>query len=172
VGVPKWERLSGSAEVGVHARLSEVGHFGRSSRGPVYCGTGHVEERAFRPGEGDEQRRAHHKFQPLRGGTRAYSHVSAWSVRGRRVGAGIRLLFCRWCVGRRAYDVKGLALAALRAPGATVPRGPRQSCQAHDERRDERPHRELNNEVNDSQPLHCARERARIGYSEYSRGVP
>ncbi len=84
------------------------------------------------------------------------------------------LLVCRWCVGRRAYDAEGLALAALRVPGATVPRGPRQSCQANDERHDERPHHELNEEVKTSEALHCAREHAsgaQSRYSQYSHGV-
>ena len=74
----------------------------------------------------------------------------------------------------RAYDVEGLALEALRAPGATVPRGPRQSCQAHDERNDERPDHELNQEVKSSEALHCAREHApgaQSRYSQYSHGV-
>ena len=84
------------------------------------------------------------------------------------------LLFCRWCVVRRAYDEEGLALAALRVPGATVPRSPRQNCHAHDVRHDERPHHELNQEVKSSEALHCAREHAisaQRGYSEYSHGV-
>ena len=84
------------------------------------------------------------------------------------------LLVCRWRVGRRAYDVEGPALEALRVPRATVPRGPRQSCQAHDERHDERPHHELNKEVKSSETLHCAREPAtgaQSRYSQYSRGV-
>ena len=84
------------------------------------------------------------------------------------------LLVCRWRVGRRAYDVEGPALEALRVPRATVPRGPRQSCQANDKRHDERPHHELNKEVKSSEALHCAREHAssaQSGYSEYSHGV-
>ncbi len=97
-------------------------------------------------------------LKPCVAGMRAHRRDCAWSVRGRRVGAGIGLLFCRWCVGRRAYDIEGLALEALRVPGATVPRGPRQSCQAHNERHDERPHYELNKEVKPSEALHCARE--------------
>ncbi len=90
------------------------------------------------------------------------------SVRGRRVGAGVRLLFCRWCVGRRAYGVDGLALKALRVPGATGTRGPRQSCQAHDERHDERPDHELNKEVKNSEALHCAREHASGAQSRWA----
>ncbi len=124
------------------------------------CSTGHVEERAFRPGEGDEQSGAHHKLNPLRGGHACVQPfrcvVGAWAS----CRHGVGLLLCRWCVGRRAYDVEGLALEALRVPGALVPRGPRQSCQAHDERHDERPHHELNQEVKNSEALHCARKHA------------
>ena len=129
------------------------------------CGMGHVEERAFRPGEGDEQRRAHHKLKPLRGEHPCVQPCvcevgvwapTLWAPRRRSIG----LLFCRWCVGRRAYDAEGLALEALRVPRPTVPRGPRQSCQAHDEHRDERPDHELNKEVKSSEALHCAREHA------------
>ncbi len=107
-------------------------------------------------------------LKPCVAATRAYSRAWAWSVRGRRVGAGIGLLVCRWCVGGRAYGVEGLALEALRVPGATVPRGPRQSCQAHDERHEERPHHELNKEVKTSEALHCAREHASGAHSRWA----
>ncbi len=84
---------------------------------------------------------------------------------------GVGLFFCRCWVGGCAYDVEGLALAALRMPRATVPRGPRQSCQANDERHDERPHHELNKEAKNSEALHCAREHApgaQSGNSEHA----
>ena len=58
-------------------------------------------------------------------------------------------------------------------PGATVPRSPRRTCHAHDARHDERPNHESNQQVESSEPVHCAREHpgARSGYPEYSHGT-
>jgi hypothetical protein len=119
--------------------------------------TGHVEDpkEAFRPGEAEQRNGADAQFEHLP--CRAVPCVYKL-VRGHCVGAGVRLPFCRWRVGRRAYDVEGLALAALHVPGATVPRGPRQSCHAHDERHDERPRHEIDRREQRAQQWRCARE--------------
>ncbi len=155
--------------MGVHAWLSEVGRFGLSSRARFTAARAMSKSGLFGPVKEMSRDAPIISFNPCV----AARVRTAMSVRGRRVvGAGIRLLFCRWCVGRRAYDVDGLALEALRVPGATVPRGPQRDCQGHDEHRDEGQRHGLSQEVKSSEALHCARERALIGYSEYSRGVP
>ena len=102
---------------------------------------------------------------------------TATPARGQRVGhaSAPRLVAVLFFLGRRAYDVEGLAAEAVRVLGATAPQSPRQTCQGHDERHDEGQRHELSQEVKNSQPLHCAREHApsaQSGYPEHSHAEP
>ena len=83
MGVPKWECLSGSAEVGVHGFPRSKGHFGLSSRARFTAARAMSKSGLFGPVKEMSRVAPIISFNPCV----AARVRTAMSVRGRRVGA-------------------------------------------------------------------------------------